>query len=262
MRLEESDARQDITYLSHKSRGDARSVAMAVLADEFSHINAPAVSTPTPAPVPTATPASAPEPTLAPRVSLAPEFYYALFRAGVPADVDGVFRTEPGTVQAIWRQAIAQGVIPQSLSAQVPTAVQNFQALAASNVLSAAPKTGDDLSKLQKQLAQIAYKLPAAEQQSSTLGQATQDAVAQFQTASGLPVTGVVDATTAGAIGQAVNEVTYTVSGAVTSATGVGVGGLSVQLVDKNVGGDVTSPQLTPAATAKTADCCASNTAS
>ena len=82
---------------------------------------------------------------------LRPEFYYALFRAGLAADQDSLFRTGSGTVQAIWNQAIAQHVIPQSLAAQVPTAVQGFQALSAAHLLTAPPPVG--LSTMQQMLA-------------------------------------------------------------------------------------------------------------
>ena len=99
--------------------------------------------------------------------------------------------------------------------------------------------TGADVADLQTHLGQLAFAVPAAEQQGSSFGQGTHDAVAQFQTASGLPATGVVDSATATAIGLAVAEATYTVTGSVFSPTRIGVGGLNVQLVDKNVGADV-----------------------
>ena len=99
--------------------------------------------------------------------------------------------------------------------------------------------TGSDVSDLQKQLGQLGLTVPAAEQEGSSFGQGTHDAVVQFQTANGLPATGLVDTATATAIGLAVAEATYTVTGSVSSPTRVGVGGLNVQLVDKNVGGDV-----------------------
>lgn len=100
-------------------------------------------ATPTPAPAPTGGTTTPPAPPAAAApVSLAPEFYYALFRAGLPADPNSLFRTPASSVQGIWQQAIAQGVIPQALSSQLPVAVQSYQTLAANNLLSAAPVTG------------------------------------------------------------------------------------------------------------------------
>ncbi|MGH3511530.1 MAG: neuraminidase-like domain-containing protein [Pseudonocardiaceae bacterium] len=70
------------------------------------------------------------------------EFYYALFRAGVPADADALFQIRPATVSAIWTQATAQGVIPKSLAATIPQAVQTFQTLAGTHLLTMPPKLG------------------------------------------------------------------------------------------------------------------------
>jgi peptidoglycan hydrolase-like protein with peptidoglycan-binding domain len=96
--------------------------------------------------------------------------------------------------------------------------------------------TGPDVSDLQKQLGQLGLTVPAAEQQGSSFGQGTHDAVVQFQTANGLAATGLVDTATATAVSVAIADATYTVTGSVLSPTRVGVGGLNVQLVDTNVG--------------------------
>jgi ABC toxin N-terminal region/Neuraminidase-like domain/Putative peptidoglycan binding domain len=190
--LQEGSDRQDITFLANKSGWDARAVALAALADQFSQLTAPplpaapsAPSAPTgvvavvqavaPAagatvaaplvgtPVPSAPAPGTPPPAPAPvpaNVSLQPEFYYALFRAGLPADSNSLFRTSSQTVQAIWQQAITQGVIPQSLASQVPNAVQAYQAVASVNLLTAAPAIG--VSTLGAML--TVSKLTAAEQ--------------------------------------------------------------------------------------------------
>ena len=137
--LQESAQQQDITFLANKSGWDARTVAFAALADQFSQIT-------TPGPPPAGS-------TAASTISLQPQFYYALFRAGLPSSADLLFQTGSDTVQAIWQQAIAQGVIPQSLSASVPTAVQNFQALSAAHTLTMAPSLGP--STLQEMVAPV-----------------------------------------------------------------------------------------------------------
>jgi len=132
--LQEGQGRSDITYLANRVGWDARAVALAALADQFSDISA--ASEP---------PAADHSQTLAwpaPTASLRPEFYYALFRAGLPASGDTLFQADPGTVQAIWQQATAQGVIPQALAADVPAAVRSFQVLSAARVLTAAPPAG------------------------------------------------------------------------------------------------------------------------
>ena len=131
-RCRRATAGSDITYLANKTGWDARAVALAALADQFSQITAPADPR-----------GGGPGPDRRPgrcrRSSLRPEFYYALFRAGLPASADTLFQADPGTVQAIWQQATAQGVIPQALAEDVPAAVQSFQALSAARVADRRP---------------------------------------------------------------------------------------------------------------------------
>ena len=140
--LKETDTVQDITYLSVKSGWDARAVAMASLADQFSTITAPAPASA--APTAAATTPTAPSTPPAPpaTVSLQAEFYYALFRAGLPGDANVLYRTGATTVQAIWTQALAQNVIPAALKTAVPQAVTTFQTLAGAQRLTAPPKFG------------------------------------------------------------------------------------------------------------------------
>src|SRR5262249_3663413 len=99
--------------------------------------------------------------------------------------------------------------------------------------------SGADVAELQKELGELGLSVPATEQGAVSLGAGTAAVVRQFQGAQGIQTTGVVDAATAAALGQAILLSTFTVSGTVTSPTRAGVGGLAVQLVDKNVGGDV-----------------------
>ncbi|HEV2451110.1 MAG TPA: neuraminidase-like domain-containing protein [Streptosporangiaceae bacterium] len=86
-----------------------------------------------------------------PAVSLRPEFYYALMRAGLPASTDSLFRVSPATVEAIWSQAAAHGIIPAGLAQEVPSAVQSFQAISAAHALIAPPPMG--ISTLQEMVA-------------------------------------------------------------------------------------------------------------
>jgi peptidoglycan hydrolase-like protein with peptidoglycan-binding domain len=99
--------------------------------------------------------------------------------------------------------------------------------------------TGSDVSDLQKELAQVGLSVPPGEQQASSFGPGTNNAVVQFQTTHGLPGTGIVDAATATALTGILAETTYTVTGVVSSPTSPSIGGLNVQLVDKNIGADV-----------------------
>jgi len=150
--LREEAGRQDITYLANKTGWDARAVALAALADQFSRITAPA-------PVGETDPRQT-QVWPVPAVSVRPEFYYALFRAGLPAHADSLFRASPATVGAIWQHSITSGVLPRALADDVPGAVASFQAISAAHSLTAAPPAGS--STLGEMLAPT---LPEAAQQ-------------------------------------------------------------------------------------------------
>ena len=148
--LQENASQQDITYLANKTGWDARAVALAALADQFSQITAPSPQVNTD-----------PAQTLAfpvPTVSIRPEFYYALFRAGLPADTDSLFQISPATVTAIWEQAASSGVIPQALAEEVPAATASFQAISADRSLDATLPVG--LSTLREMLQVPVFGLP------------------------------------------------------------------------------------------------------
>jgi hypothetical protein len=104
--LQESGERSDITYLANKTGWDARTVALAVLADQFSA----GIVTPS---------ASAP--------AIAPEFFYALFRAGLPPNEDMLYRAGASTLTNIWNQAADEGVAPSSIKSSDPAVVQRLQ---------------------------------------------------------------------------------------------------------------------------------------
>jgi hypothetical protein len=113
--------RQDISYLANKTGWDARAVAMAALADQFS--------------ANTAGPAgAAPE--------MAPEWFYALFRAGLPADEAVLYRADAATVRDIWTQGIEQGIVPGVLSGSLDDVVGRWQTLGAQALLTAPAPAG------------------------------------------------------------------------------------------------------------------------
>ena len=40
-------------------------------------------------------------------------FFYALFRAGLPANEDTLYHADARTLEAVWKKAAEQGVIPE-----------------------------------------------------------------------------------------------------------------------------------------------------
>ncbi|MBW8873690.1 MAG: peptidoglycan-binding protein [Acidobacteria bacterium] len=114
--LQETEAQQDVTYLANKCAWDARAVAMAALADQLYsdvHVHDP-------------------------NGYLDPAFFYALFRAGLPAN-ETLYLTDIETVGRVWQQAIDQGVIPQSLKDgdRIQRAKGIFRILCADHLLKA-----------------------------------------------------------------------------------------------------------------------------
>lgn len=117
--LKESDDRQDITYLANKTGWDARAVAMAALAEQFSAGGTASGGT-----------------------SIAPVFYYALFRAGLPSNPDTLYQASPQTVQQVWNRAIEEGIISKALENELPSALRAFQSLSAQKLLNAPALVG------------------------------------------------------------------------------------------------------------------------
>lgn len=111
--LKETDEQQDVTYLANKSGWDARAVALAALADQFS--------------VRTANGGAPP--------AIAPPLFYALFRAGLPANEDALYQIDAKIATAIWQQGIDQGIIPVALANDIPAAATHFQTLVARRAL-------------------------------------------------------------------------------------------------------------------------------
>jgi ABC toxin-like protein/neuraminidase-like protein/putative peptidoglycan binding protein/virulence plasmid A protein len=117
--LQERDGRQDITYLANKTGWDARAVALAALAEQFS---ARTVRPDDP--------------------GLEAPLFYAMFRAGLPANESALYRTDAATIHALWTKAMAQGVIAPVPDAEIKTALERFQKLAAERALAAPALAG------------------------------------------------------------------------------------------------------------------------
>lgn len=112
--LKENEKQKDITYLANKTGWDARAVALAALADQFSTRTANNTGVPV----------------------IPPPFFYALFRAGLPANEETLYHTDAETVERVWKQAVEQGVIPKASDNQVPGLVNQFQTLGSRQLLS------------------------------------------------------------------------------------------------------------------------------
>lgn len=118
--LQETDDRQDITYLANKTGWDARAVAIASLADQFSARTTNANG----------------------QVQIESPFFYALFRAGIPANENALYQVDAKTTETVWHKAIDQGVIPANLKDQLPQVQERFQALAAKQMLTSPAVAG------------------------------------------------------------------------------------------------------------------------
>lgn len=118
--IQETDERQDITFLANKTGWDARAVALAALADQYSAQTAAASGGP----------------------AVPPAYFYALFRAGIPANEDTLYHTDAKTLERVWTKAGDQGVIPKTSPEQIQTAIGHFQNLSAQKLLTGQPLTG------------------------------------------------------------------------------------------------------------------------
>jgi hypothetical protein len=118
--LKETGQRQDITYLANKTGWDARAVALAALADQFS-----------------ARTANADE------VAVIPQpIFYALFRAGLAANDDTLYHTSPKTLTSVLKMAASQGVISPEYTKQIPKIVKSFQEISARKLLTSPALVG------------------------------------------------------------------------------------------------------------------------
>lgn len=111
--LQEDDRQQDITYLAHKTGWDARMVAMTALASQFSA-----------------------------RSGIEPEFYYALFRAGVPANEAVLSQMAPQTVRQAWERAVEQEILPAELKEKIPASLERFKVASIRHLLDGPAQIG------------------------------------------------------------------------------------------------------------------------
>ncbi|MGH8454329.1 MAG: Tc toxin subunit A, partial [Nevskiales bacterium] len=64
-----------------------------------------------------------------------PEFYYALFRAGVPANEAVLSQMAPERVQQAWERAIERKILPAELKKKIPQSLKRFKAHSAARLL-------------------------------------------------------------------------------------------------------------------------------
>lgn len=145
--LKEAGDRQDITYLANKTGWDARAVALAALADQFSRHSVDQSGA----------------------AAIHPALYYALFRVGLPANPDTLYQAESQMVERIWKQAIEQAVIPKAMSQEIQSALGAFRQLGAQKLLTSPALAG--VSSFKEMLA------------ISSLGDAQQQKFAELYTA-------------------------------------------------------------------------------
>lgn len=73
------------------------------------------------------------------------EFHFALFRAGIPTDADGMYRTNSETVKKIWAKAVEENIIEASLKPTIEQNLAEFKEHARTNLLKKATPVGVNL---------------------------------------------------------------------------------------------------------------------
>ena len=106
-------------------------------------------------------PIASPRPNAVP-ATIDPAFYYALLRAGLPTDPASLYRTSPDAVEAIWKTAAGQGVIPPALGDKTESAREAFLSAASAGALMAPPLVGPSTLG---QLLQVPFGTDGARQQ-------------------------------------------------------------------------------------------------
>jgi peptidoglycan hydrolase-like protein with peptidoglycan-binding domain len=111
--LEENRQRADITYLANKTGWDARLVAMMAMAARFGEAS-----------------------------GVEPEFFYALFRAGVSPTETALARINPEKAHQAWKDAVQQHIIPANLSERIPENIESLTAFSKQLLLEAPAQIG------------------------------------------------------------------------------------------------------------------------
>ena len=70
------------------------------------------------------------------------EFYYALFRAWVPTDADGMHQTSSEKVKSIWEKAVEENIIEASLKPKIEQNLAEFKEHARTHLLENAKPVG------------------------------------------------------------------------------------------------------------------------
>lgn len=147
------DPARELSYLAGKTGWDARALAMAALSDRFAEDRTDAGE------------------------GLAPPLYYALFRAGLPAEPQALYATAPATVDAAWRAAEEAGVIAGQKPADRKRNLAVFRAIAAPRALDA--RAAEGVSSLREVIARTLEK-PQEQQAFAELRDRLRDSSAKF----------------------------------------------------------------------------------
>ena len=70
------------------------------------------------------------------------EFYFALFRAGIPTDTDGLYRTNSETVKKIWEKAVEENIIEASFKPIIKQNIAKFKESSSTHLLEHAKPVG------------------------------------------------------------------------------------------------------------------------
>jgi len=113
--IKEEEEQKDISYLANKTGWDARAVALISLSEQFSE-KAKLINK---------------------SFDINPEFFYAMFRCGIPAEEEVLHRLSINSVSKMWRNAINEGVISSKLESKIKGASENYLKFAAEKSLAA-----------------------------------------------------------------------------------------------------------------------------
>lgn len=114
--LQENKDRQDISYLANKTGWDPGLLAMFSLEDKYGAES-----------------------------GITAGFYFALFRVGIPADADDLYRINSKTVKKIWEKAVEETLIKASLKSTIEQNLAEFKESSSLHLLENAKTVGVNL---------------------------------------------------------------------------------------------------------------------